>query len=319
MSFTARVRRAAGAFVVDNFFRLGSAAGRLHPLANPERHRVELIPDIPYRETGLAEHRLDIYRPRDGARPLPVVLYVHGGGFRILSKESHWIMALAFARRGFLVFNISYRLAPRHPYPAAIADACAALSWLADEAPRYGGDLSRLILAGESAGANLVTGLTIAAAWRRHEPWARDVYERGLVPRAVMAACGMLQVSDPGRFTRKRRLSAFFQDRVHEVHDEYLGGYRPARPEDLDLADPLCFLERAERPERPLPAFFAPCGTADVLLDDTRRLDAAVRRLGGTCLASYYPGEPHAFHAFVLRQSARRCWADCFAFLDQHL
>ena len=51
------------------------------------------------------------------------MLYVHGGGFRILSKDTHWIMGLAFARRGFLVFNIGYRLAPKHPFPAAIADA----------------------------------------------------------------------------------------------------------------------------------------------------------------------------------------------------
>src|SRR5262245_5744568 len=106
MAFSDRLRRAAGAFVFDNFWRGASRLGRLHPLADPERHGVERIKDVPYQPSGLAAHRLDIYRRRDLTGPLPIVLYVHGGAFRILSKDSHWVMALAFARRGFLVFNI---------------------------------------------------------------------------------------------------------------------------------------------------------------------------------------------------------------------
>ena len=99
---------ATGAFVVDNFFRIASRAGRLHPHARPARHHVEVIRDIPYLEgSKLPEHRLDVWRPTDKKGPFPVLLYVHGGGFRILSKDTHWIMALAFARRGFVVFNIN--------------------------------------------------------------------------------------------------------------------------------------------------------------------------------------------------------------------
>src|SRR5262245_12055616 len=100
-SLTERLRRETGALMIDNFFRGISRAGRLHPGARLERHRVELVRDVPYRDSALAEHRLDIYRPLDAPERggLPIVLYVHGGGFRILSKETHWIMALAFARR----------------------------------------------------------------------------------------------------------------------------------------------------------------------------------------------------------------------------
>src|SRR5438067_8891087 len=89
-----RLRRGGGAFVVDNMFRLLSRAGRLHPLARPSRHGVELIRDIPYRATGAAEHMLDVYRPIDAITPRPVVIYIHGGGFRILSKDTHWVMGL---------------------------------------------------------------------------------------------------------------------------------------------------------------------------------------------------------------------------------
>ncbi|MCS6798366.1 MAG: alpha/beta hydrolase [Myxococcota bacterium] len=311
-----RLRRRVGAVLVDGFFESAARLGRLHPLARPERHGVEVIRDIPYRATGSPAHRLDVWRPRDRAGLLPCVLYLHGGGFRILSKDSHWIMGLAFARRGYVVLMPNYRLAPAHPFPAAPEDAAAAWSWLLREAPRYGGDPSRVIVAGESAGANLATVLAVSACWSRPEPYARLVYETGVVPRAVVAACGLLQVSDPDRFARRKpHLPAWLRDRIDEVHDAYLAR---SRAEMRDLADPLCILERAGPPDRPLPPFFAPVGTADPLLDDTRRLAEALRVRGVPGEARYYPGEAHAFHAFVARRAARRCWLDTYRFLDAH-
>ena len=82
---------------------------------------------------------------------------------------------------------------------------------------------------------------------------------------------------------------------------------------------PSLWLERADPPVRPLAPFFAGVGTADVLLDDTRRLKAALDRLGVPCEAHYYPGEIHAFHAMVWRPAARAFWRDSFAFLKRHV
>jgi acetyl esterase len=312
-----RLRQHIGALIVDNSLRGLAHLGRLHPRARPHRHRVQVQRDVPYLDSGLRDHTLDIYRPTEvrGA-PRPVVLYVHGGGFRILSKDTHWVMGLAFARRGYVVASINYRLAPRHPYPAAIADACAAYAWLVQNAPALGGDPARLVLAGESAGANLVTALAVAASYRRQEPWAQAVWQSGVTPVAVLPACGMLQVSDPERFARRRRLPAWLVDRLTEVSEAYLRG-EPGCP--LDLADPLLLLERGAPPDRPLPPFFVPVGTRDPLLHDTRRLKAALDRLGVPCEARYYPGEVHAFHALVWRERARECWRDTYAFLDQYV
>jgi acetyl esterase len=315
-----RLRQRTGALVVDNFFRGIARAGMLHPDARPERHGVEVIRDLAYRDTGLPEHRLDVYRPLDTSGPVPVVLYVHGGGFRILSKDTHWIMGLAFARQGYLVFNISYRLAPRHRFPAAIEDVGSALSWVGDNAARFGGDRDRLVFAGESAGANLVTALAVATSYDRPEPWARKLAAEGLSARAVVAACGMLQVSDARRFRRRwPHMGAFIHDRLLEVEHAYLGDTGRHDPRSLELADPLLLLESGRRPERPLPPFFAPCGTKDPLLDDTRRLRVALEKLGVECDARLYAGELHAFHALVFRPSARRCWAATYQFLDRHL
>ncbi len=315
-----RLRRQAGAAVVDNIWRGLAAAGRLAPGARPERHGVRIERDVAYLPSGSPAHRLDVYRPLVASGPRPVVLYVHGGGFRILSKDSHWVMGLAFARRGFVVFNISYRLAPRHPFPAGLTDAAAAYGWVLDNAERFGGDPSQLVLAGESAGANLVTALTIATCQRRSEPWARALFDRGHVPRATMPACGILQVSDPGRFRRgDRPVSWFIHDRFVEVHEAYLGAGACDGDPAHQLADPLCLLERDEPLDRPLPPFFAPCGTADPLLSDTRRLAVALARRGVPCEAPEYAGELHAFHALVFRPNARRCWSDTYRFLDRTL
>lgn len=306
------LRRAVGAAVVDGFFRGASRAGSLHPKADPRAHGVERLRDLAYLDDGDPAHRLDVYRP-PGAGPHPVMLYLHGGGFRILSKDTHWIMALAFARRGWLVFNASYRLAPTHPFPAALEDSAAAYEWALANAARYGGDPTRVVVAGESAGANLATSIAVAACYERPEAYAKRVFATGVVPRAVVASCGMFQVSGTERYRRK--LPWWITDRIDEVSEAYLAG---TTADSLDLADPLCLFERGDRPARPLPSFFLPVGTADPLLDDTRRMARALGALGVTAEARYYPGGIHAFHAFVWRPQARRCWQDTYDFLDRH-
>lgn len=317
---SARFRRGVGALAVDNFFRGASALGRLHPNARPDRHGVEVVHDVPYTVSGRHQHMLDVYRPAHRPGPWPVVLYVHGGGFRILSKDTHWVMGLAYARAGFLVFNISYRLAPRHRFPAAVEDCADAYAWVVENAARFGGDIGRLVLAGESAGANLVTSLAVMSCFERPEPFARQVFRTGVVPQAFLPYCGMLQVSDAERFKRRRpHIPTFVNDRIVEVSTSYLG----PRPEELgptlDFADPLVLLERDDAPVRPLPPCLATVGTADPLLDDTRRLKVALDARGTECEAIYYPREVHAFHAMVWRPEAKRCWADSYRFLQRHI
>ena len=310
-----RVHNLLGEGLVGTLSRLG----RLHPGSNPSKHGVHVIRDIEYLPTGNARHRLDIYRPANRSTALPIVMYMHGGGFSLLSKNTHWLMGLAFARSGYLVFNVDYRLAPQNPYPAAVSDVCAALEWIAENAEAYGGDLSRLVFAGESAGGNLTTALTICCCYRRPEPFAQRAFATGLVPTAVAPACAPLQVTNPGRLNRKRKLPRWVNDILEGMNEQYVGRLHDRTPGELDLADPLHVFERQERPDRPLPGFFVPIGTRDPLLDDTRRLDRALKAMGVECEARYYEGELHAFHALFWRRQARRCWREQLAFLARAL
>jgi acetyl esterase len=310
-----RLRTGATEAVANAFFHGISSFGKLYPGSRPEAHGIELLSDIPYLSTGRAEHRLDIYRPRHVRGPMPIVLYLHGGAFRMLSKDTHWLMGLMFARAGYLVFNVSYRLAPQFPFPYALEDACDALVWLSANAAKFGGDTSRVVFAGESAGANLAAALSIATCYVRKEPFAKKAFATGIVPRAAVLGCGILQVSDPGRFARRRKLSRWVRGVLEDIHHGYLGDVVM----DTDLADPLLVLERGEAPVRPLPACFAFAGTKDPILDDTRRLKVALDRLGVINEVQICPGELHAFHAIPLLPAARAVWRDKLAFLARYV
>lgn len=118
-------------------------------------------------------HRLDVYEP--ALRPqqvMPVLIFLHGGGFISGDKQEpntpyYANIGRHFARRGVLTVLPTYRLAPQHVWPSGALDVAAAVRWTRDNAGRFGGDPSRIVLMGHSAGASH------AAAYgfeRRHQP-----------------------------------------------------------------------------------------------------------------------------------------------------
>lgn len=307
----ANTRRELGGKALEAFFRGSSSISKRTPWAKAALRDIEIHSDIGYRpDSSDAAHTLDIYRPKNAAGKLPIVFHVHGGGFRILSKDTHWIMALRFAQQGYLVVNINYRLAPKHPFPAGLDDTCEAYLWTLQNIESYGGDLRRLVVAGESAGANLITGLTIMNAQRRSRKLEQRVFDANVRPIAAIPFCGFLQASDVERFFPS--VSPLVRDRMEVIRQGYLGD---SRAEDTSLADPLCVLESDVEFERELPPFFAPVGGADPILSDSLRLERAIRERGGRCDAPIYDGGIHAFHAFVFWEGVRRAWDDTFRFL----
>jgi acetyl esterase/lipase len=103
------------------------------------------------------KQRIEIHQPRRSGG-FGVLVWFHGGGFLAGDKSFYRGICRRLASFGFLTFNVNYRLAPAHPYPVQLIDAARALDWITTRAPLWRGDPSRLVLAGDSAGAHL-------AAW----------------------------------------------------------------------------------------------------------------------------------------------------------
>ncbi len=101
--------------------------------------------------------RVRVYTP-EGAAPFPVVVYFHGGGFVICDLDTHDVLCRALCQAsGCVVASVDYRLAPEHPFPAAADDAEAATRWALQHAAEIGGDPTRVVVAGDSAGGCLAT------------------------------------------------------------------------------------------------------------------------------------------------------------------
>lgn len=124
---------------------------------------------------------LDVYTP---PRPVnaPVLLFIHGGSWQNGDKSEYKFVGESFARAGYVVAVMSYRLAPLHPYPAYIQDAAQALRWLRDHAAGYGGNPDQLYVMGHSAGAFNAVEVVDNARWLR---------EAGVPIGAVRAVVGV--------------------------------------------------------------------------------------------------------------------------------
>jgi acetyl esterase len=310
----------------DRAVHLGARIAYLNPAADPRRYGIDLIRDVPYRATLRRGHLLDIYRPgadlpadRPRRNLTPALLYVHGGAFAILSKDTHRIMALAFASQGYTTFLINYRIGPRHLYPAPLEDAAAALTWLIDNAERYGADPNCIILAGESAGANLVTTLAYLATHPRPEPFARRVFEKNPQLAAVLAIYGLLDLNNLGRFNNPK-LPWYVKRAIWGAAASYVGIPVEEKASQAPLASPLRLLAESPPPTaRPLPPFFIACGTADPLLLDSRKLHAILDSRGVPSELSIHPREIHGFNAMVWRRQARAKWRSAFRFLSRYV
>jgi acetyl esterase len=97
-----------------------------------------------------------IYVPQTGTSPHPVLVYYHGGGWTIGDLDTHDLVAQAFAYKAeCIVVAVDYRMGPEDRFPASVDDALAAFAWAAEHASEFGGDPTRMAVAGDSAGGNL--------------------------------------------------------------------------------------------------------------------------------------------------------------------
>jgi acetyl esterase len=180
----------------------------------------------------------------EGEGPFATVAFFHGGGFVLGSLDGYDNLCRLLARRsGCLVVSVDYRLAPEHPWPAALEDAYAATNWLANNAERFSVDGRRLAVAGDSAGGNLAATVSLLA----RERGMPDIDAQVL----LYPATAYLQAMD----SRAENASGYFltaEDLLWFL-DQYVEN-------ELDAHNPLAFpLSARDLSELP-PAFVMTCG-----------------------------------------------------------
>jgi len=210
---------------------------------------------------------LDLLIP-EGVKNPPVVVWLHGGGWRKGSRKNCGRTAI-LADRGFAVASIDYRLTGTAPFPAQIVDALAACRWIRANGNRYGLDASRVGAWGSSAGAHLAAllGLTDEGDWGGEEPAGAAAP----VVDAVAGYCGLYDfdrvIADGSGMKPEKEGSIFWM---------FFGGSPAAHKQESFRAGPVNHVRR------PAPPFLLVHGTADPIVPHPQavRFDEALREAG---------------------------------------
>ena len=209
-------------------------------------------------------------RPVELADNAPILLYFHGGGFRIASALAYRSYGSHLAAvLGARVLLVEYRLAPEHKFPKAVDDCFAVWESLLAE----GIDTGRIVIAGDSAGGGLAASVTMHAL------------ADGVLPAGVICCSPWvdLTITADTYDTNAESDKLFSRTSAEEAAPAYLGGADPMNPiasplfGDWDGAPPLLIL----------------VGDAEVLLDDSRKLADVAKAAGVDVTLSIYPEMPH--------------------------
>ena len=250
-------------------------------------------------------HLLDLYRPKDTEGKLPVLLNIHGGAWVYGDKKVYAPYCMYLATQGFAVVNASYRLAPKHTFPAPLEDVGAMVEWVVDHAEEYGLDVSNLFFVGDSAGAHLATAYT---AIQLNEAYAKSfpgikVDER-FIPKGLLLNCGVFDMEVEWK-KQGRALTPFLTD---------LLGEKPT-VESVKQMSPAQFITSD------FPSVHLTTSNGDFLRKHSYRLKEVLEKKSVEVVFKEY-GEKkkpqgHVFHLNLKNKVGQECNADQLEFVKQ--
>lgn len=146
--------------------------------------KVKVVADLAYvqgEEADARKHKLDLYLPVAVEKPFPVLMWIHGGAWRIGDRKWFKQVGRRFAEEGIAFAAISYRLSPKVEHPAHVEDCAAAFAWLHQNIKEHGGDPDRLFISGQSAGGHLSALLALDPKYLKEVKVPRDAI-KGVIP-----------------------------------------------------------------------------------------------------------------------------------------
>lgn len=225
--------------------------------------------------------RARVFWPGDRARgPFPVIVYFHGGGYVVMSPETHEKLTKQLCVGvGAIVVSVDYRLAPENRYPAPLEDCLAAYRHVLGNARELGGDPARVAVAGDSAGGNAAAALSLRLIAAGEAPPAATLL---LCPWTDMALDSeSLRVFGPDDGVLDTEIMTWFRDCY-------------VRPENW--SDPFASPLRGDLSK--FPPTLVVVGEIDPLRDDGVSLARKLEKAGREVELQSYPGMPHDFMLF---------------------
>ena len=281
------------------------AAKKTAPAAPKTPAGVQVVADLKYGAAPGDDNLLDIYRPEKFDKPLPVVVWIHGGGWANGDKSPS-PQFLQLVPRGFAVASINYRLTGTAPFPAQIYDCKGAIRWLRAHASEYQLDPDRIGVWGLSAGGHLVALLGTSGGVKELEG---DVGGNRQVSSRVQAVSDYAGPTDMLQYWAQAGDDNVFKKSKGDTYFDHLFGSGPleAHPELVRQANPITYIA-ADNP--PFQIFhgdkdtLVPIGQAELLV-------AALKAKGVPCDYTPIPGAGHGF--------GQRQYLATFAFFEKHL
>ncbi len=227
-----------------------------------------------------------IYTPdacRGKADACPILVYFHGGGWLLGSLDSHDSLCRSFANAsGCIVVSVDYRLSPENRFPAAVEDAYAAVCWVWENALQMGGDASRLVVGGDSAGGNLATVSCLMA---------RDKGGPDLLHQLLLYP--VLDLSSFNTPSYRDHATGYLLTAESMVYyrDQYL---RDERDRENPYASPLLAEDLSG-----LPSATVVAAELDVLTDEGKTYADRLRKAGVSVSYLCYDGMIHPFLNFL--------------------
>lgn len=152
--------------------------GKVKLLSPPKEYpaTITVTKDIEYGRVGDTPLLLDLYAPKTQSKPAPGLIFIHGGGWKKGDKADYAVYTVDYAKKGYVVASINYRMVSEALFPAAVEDAKCAVRWMRAHAEQYNIDPKRIVVLGGSAGGHLsmMVGYTERGEFEGTGGWAQE-------------------------------------------------------------------------------------------------------------------------------------------------
>lgn len=238
-------------------------------------------------------HRLDIYFPKDTTQTKNVFVFFHGGSWRSGKKNTYRFLAKRLAKKGYVAVLVNYRLSPEVKFDAMGEDCARSILWVQKQIHRYGGDPTKIVATGHSAGGHLAAYISLGESFKKLD--AKNPIWKSI----LIDPFGLDMFSYFNEYDNKysRSLKEIFTD----------------NPSTWKKASPLYYIESGEK----IP-FLVLTGskTYPTIKESSEKFTAALNEKGGVCTHKVIKGKKHIGMITQLIRRKNRMYSDMAHFID---